>query len=90
MWMEFLKAIKNGDFKVNPMTWFSIAGAVIYTIVPIDLIPDPLIAVFGLGAIDDLGLWGIVGVFVAREYNRFKAVAEVRSEVIDVESVEVN
>ena len=89
MWMDFLKAIKNGEYKVNPMTWFSMAAAAIYTISPIDLIPDPLIAVFGLGAIDDLGMWGIVGVIVTREYQKYREVAKANEEIIDVETVEV-
>ena len=71
MWWNFLKAVKNGQHRLSPMTWIAGIAAIIYTISPIDLIPE---LVFGpLGLADDLGVWGIFGVLFTHEYRRWQA-----------------
>lgn len=71
MWWSFLKAIKNREHKVAPTTWAAGIAALVYTVVPIDLIPELVLG--PLGFADDLGLWGIFAVLFAREHGRWKA-----------------
>jgi uncharacterized membrane protein YkvA (DUF1232 family) len=70
MW-SFLKAIKNGEHRLAPTTWIVGIAAVVYTISPIDLIPELVLG--PLGFADDLGLWGIVALLFARERGRWLA-----------------
>ena len=70
MW-KFLNAIKDGEHRVAPTTWIVAIGAVVYTFVPLDLIPELVLG--PLGFADDLGLWGIVALLVARERRRWQA-----------------
>ncbi|KJL43931.1 hypothetical protein RS81_00724 [Microbacterium terrae] len=70
MWWRFLKAVKDREHRVAPMTWVVAISAVVYTVVPIDLIPE---LVFGpLGYADDLGLWGIFALLLTREKRRWQ------------------
>ncbi len=71
MWWRFLKAVKNREHRVAPTTWVVGIAAVIYTFVPIDLIPELVLG--PLGFVDDLGVWGIFAVLFAREQGRWKA-----------------
>ncbi|MWC00387.1 DUF1232 domain-containing protein [Agromyces seonyuensis] len=70
MW-SFLQAVRRGEHRIAPMTWVVAAAAVVYTISPIDLIPELLLG--PLGFADDLGLWGIVIALFARERARWLA-----------------
>ncbi len=71
MLRRFFRAIKTGEHRVAPTTWLAAIAALIYTISPIDLIPE---LVFGpLGIADDIGLWGIVALLFAREMRRWQA-----------------
>ncbi|MDN4476430.1 DUF1232 domain-containing protein [Demequina sp. SYSU T00192] len=81
MWMSFLKAVRNGEHRLAPMTWIAGAGAVLYTLWPLDLIPELVLGPLGL--VDDAGLWGILIVLVTREKQRYEA--GLRAEAIDVE-----
>jgi uncharacterized membrane protein YkvA (DUF1232 family) len=69
MWWRFLKAIKQRQHRVAPTTWVAAAAAVIYTLAPIDLIPELVLG--PLGFVDDIGLWGILAVLLAREQRRW-------------------
>ncbi|WP_296665768.1 YkvA family protein [Demequina sp.] len=71
MWWRFLKAVKNGEHRLAPMTWIAAVGAVIYTFVPIDIIPELFLG--PLGYVDDLGLWGFIVVLVTREKQQWEA-----------------
>ena len=71
MWWTFLKAIKDREHRVAPMTWVVGIAAVIYTFVPIDLIPELVLG--PLGFADDAGVWGIFAVLFAREHRRWRA-----------------
>lgn len=64
-WWKFFQAVRRGDHKVSPMTWFTAIATVIYTISPIDLIPDLLFPIIGFA--DDLGLWGVTYMLLNRE-----------------------
>ncbi len=81
MWWRFFQAVRSGEHRVAPVTWLAAIGAVIYTIVPIDLIPELLLGPLGL--VDDAGLWGILVVLVTREKHRWEA--HLRDSAIDVE-----
>ena len=70
MW-SFLKAVKNREHRVAPTTAVAAVAAVIYTFVPIDLIPELVLG--PLGIVDDIGLWGIFAVLFAREQRRWQA-----------------
>lgn len=71
MWWRFLSAVRRGEHRVAPATWVVGAAAVVYTIAPIDLIPELLLGPFGLT--DDLGVWGILAVLAVREQRRWQA-----------------
>ncbi|WP_062293106.1 DUF1232 domain-containing protein [Demequina phytophila] len=81
MWWTFLKAVKSGQHRLAPMTWVAAAGAVVYTLWPIDAIPELVLGPLGL--LDDAGLWGILLVLLTREKQRFEV--GLRDEAIDVE-----
>ncbi|QKJ20951.1 YkvA family protein [Microbacterium hominis] len=70
MWWSFLKAVKNREHRVAPTTWVVAIAAVVYTVVPIDLIPELVLG--PLGFVDDLGVWGIFAVLFAREKRRWQ------------------
>jgi uncharacterized membrane protein YkvA (DUF1232 family) len=70
MW-KFLKAIKSGEHRVAPMTWAAAVAAVIYTVAPIDLIPELVLGPLGLA--DDLGLWSIFALLFVREQRRWES-----------------
>jgi uncharacterized membrane protein YkvA (DUF1232 family) len=53
------------------MTWVAAIAAVIYTLAPIDVIPELFLGPLGLT--DDVGVWGILAVLVAREHRRWQA-----------------
>lgn len=71
MWWNFLKAIKNREHRVAPTTWAAAIAAVVYTVVPLDLIPELVLGPLGLT--DDLGVWAVFAVLVAREHQRWQA-----------------
>lgn len=71
MWFRFLKAIKDREHRVAPMTWVVAIAAVVYTFSPIDLIPELILG--PLGFADDLGVWAIFGVLFVREQRRWEA-----------------
>ena len=52
-WMNFFRAVRRREHKLAPMTWVTAIGALIYTISPLDFIPDVLPV---LGQMDDLGI----------------------------------
>ena len=62
-WWSFIKAVYHREHKLAPMTWIAAVFTVIYTISPIDFIPDfiPI-----LGQLDDLGVWGVLLALAAR------------------------
>lgn len=70
MWWDFLKAVRTRQHRVAPTTWVAAIAAVVYTFVPIDLIPELVLG--PLGFVDDLGVWGIFAVLFAREHRRWK------------------
>ena len=70
MW-RFLKAIKDREHRVAPTTLIVAIGAVVYTFVPIDLIPELVLG--PLGFADDIGLWSIFAVLFVREQQRWQA-----------------
>ncbi len=74
MWWKFLKAIKNREHRVAPTTWVVGIAAVVYTFVPIDLIPELVLG--PLGFADDIGVWGILAILFAREKGRWQASLE--------------
>jgi uncharacterized membrane protein YkvA (DUF1232 family) len=71
MWWRFLKAIKDGEHRVAPTTWVAGIAAVVYALMPIDLIPELLLG--PLGFADDIGMWAILAVLFAREQRRWQA-----------------
>ena len=71
MWWKFLKAIKDREHRVAPTTWAVAIGAVVYTFVPIDLIPELLLG--PLGYADDIGVWAIFAGLFAREQRRWRS-----------------
>ena len=69
-WWSFTKAVFRGEHKLAPTTWLMGAFTVVYTISPIDLIPELLLPI--IGYIDDLGVWGVFLALAAREKSRWE------------------
>lgn len=69
MWFRFLKAITRREHRVAPTTWVAAVAAVVYTVVPIDLIPELVLG--PLGFADDVGVWAVFAVLFAREQRRW-------------------
>ncbi|GAA3637790.1 hypothetical protein GCM10022200_21450 [Microbacterium awajiense] len=69
MWLNFLKAVKNREHRVAPTTWVAAIAAVVYTVAPIDLIPELVLG--PLGFVDDLGVWTVFAVLFTREMSRW-------------------
>ncbi len=86
MWWRFAKAVKSGAHKVAPMTWITAIGAVVYTFVPVDIIPELFFGPFGL--VDDAGVWVILFTLLTREKQRFEA--RVNASVVDAENFRVD
>ena len=86
MWWKFLKAIRSGQWKLNPTTWITAIGAVLYTITPVDLIPELFVG--PLGFVDDLGLWGVVVMLATREKTQWEQSLAANEEYIDVTPVD--
>ncbi|WP_345801750.1 DUF1232 domain-containing protein [Microbacterium sp. AZCO] len=70
MW-RFIKAVRRGEHHVAPTTWIAAAAAIAYTLAPVDLIPELVLGPLGFG--DDIGVWGILALLVAREHRRWQA-----------------
>ncbi|GIG53922.1 YkvA family protein [Demequina activiva] len=71
MWWKFFQAVRRGEYRLAPMTWLTAIGAAIYTIMPVDLIPELFFGPFGF--VDDLGLWGVFVMLATREKNQWEA-----------------
>ena len=71
MWWRFVKALRRREHRVAPTTWIAAAAAIAYTLAPVDLIPELVLGPLGLG--DDIGVWGILAVLIAREHRRWQA-----------------
>ncbi len=83
-WGAFFKALRTRQHKLSPMTWVTLVAAVVYTVSPLDFIPE---LVFGpVGLVDDAGFWGIVLALTMREKARWEAQLADAADIIDVES----
>lgn len=80
-WFRFVRAVLRGEHRIAPMGWVSLAAVLIYTVSPIDLVPEFFLPI--VGYIDDVGLWGFFLIFVTREKNRWDA--SLNSSALDVE-----
>jgi len=69
-WWKFIKAVFRREHKLAPTTWIAAVVTVIYTISPIDLIPELFLGPLGL--IDDLGVWALLLSLAAREKSRYE------------------
>ncbi|SEJ62973.1 YkvA family protein [Demequina mangrovi] len=84
MWWSFLNAVRTGEHRLAPTTWFVGLAAVLYSLWPLDFIPDLLLP---FGIVDDLGLWMVAFTLLGRERHRFEAREGSRAggETIDVD-----
>jgi len=62
--------VTDKEFKINKRAYITIAGALAYVVLPIDIIPD---FIPGVGFIDDVFVVGIVMKSISDEIERFKA-----------------
>lgn len=83
MWMKFIKAVWRKEHKLAPMTWLTAIFAFVYTIVPIDLIPELFLGPLGIA--DDLGVWGIFALLASREKSRWQEQYAADPRIVDVE-----
>ena len=67
-WWNFAKAVLRREHSLAPTTWLALIATVIYTISPIDFIPDFLLP---LGIVDDLGMWAVFLALATREKSRW-------------------
>jgi uncharacterized membrane protein YkvA (DUF1232 family) len=70
-WWSFIRAVMRREHSLAPTTWVAFVVTVIYTISPLDFIPELFFGPFGLA--DDLGVWGIFLVLASREKVRWEA-----------------
>ncbi|WP_084104651.1 YkvA family protein [Demequina sp. NBRC 110056] len=82
MWWKFFQAVRRGEYKLAPMTWLTAIAAVIYTAIPVDLIPEMFLG--PLGFIDDLGVWGVFVMLATREKNQWEASLQHATDYVDV------
>ena len=82
MWWRFFQAVRRGEHKLSPVTWLTAIAAVIYTIVPVDLVPELFLGPVGL--VDDLGFWGVVVMLATREKNAWEVHQHRGARVVDV------
>ena len=83
MWGRFIKAILRGQWKLSPWSWIAAIGTILYVLSPIDFVPEAFLPI--VGYIDDLGLWGVMSVLLAREKSRWEA--SLRSGSVDLGDV---
>ena len=82
MWWSFFKAVRAGEHRLSPMTWVTAGAAVLYTVWPLDFIPE---LVFGpLGLVDDAGVWVILGTLLVRERQRWEARLHAGPRIVDI------
>lgn len=67
----FLGAVRRGEHRLAATTWAAGIAAAVYTIAPIDLIPEVFLGPLGLT--DDLSVWGIFAMLYVREHTRWRA-----------------
>ncbi len=70
MWWKFAKAVLSGQYRLSPWSIVAAIGTVVYTISPIDVVPELFVG--PLGYIDDLGLWGVLLMILRWELGRFE------------------
>ena len=80
MWGKFAKAVLSGEYKLSPWSIVAAIGTVLYTISPIDLIPELFLG--PLGYIDDIGLWGALFAILRWELGRFEKGVAAKSVTI--------
>ncbi|WNM24822.1 YkvA family protein [Demequina capsici] len=85
MWWRFAQAVRRGEHRLSVTTWLTAITAVLYTILPVDLIPELFLGPFGF--IDDLGLWGVVVMLATREMHAWQASRSFDESVVDAEVV---
>jgi uncharacterized membrane protein YkvA (DUF1232 family) len=70
MWGKFTKAVLTGKHRLSPWSIIAAIGTVLYTVSPIDVIPELFVG--PLGYIDDIGLWGVLLAILRWELGRFE------------------
>lgn len=70
-WFRFARAVARREWRVSPFAGFAAVFALVYTVSPIDLVPELFLPV--VGYIDDLGLWGVLLALATREKARWEA-----------------
>ena len=83
MWPKFIKAVWRKEHRLAPMTWLTAVFAFVYTIIPVDLIPELFLGPLGIA--DDLGVWGIFALLAIREKNRWQEQFVADPRIVDVE-----
>ncbi len=69
-WWRFIRAVLRGEHKLAPTTWVAAVVTVIYTISPLDFLPEWFLGPLGL--VDDLGLWAVFLALAGREKSRYE------------------
>lgn len=68
-WLNFIKAVFRREHKLATSTWVMAVVTVVYTVSPIDFIPDVFLP---LGLADDLGMWAILFGLAVKEKSRYE------------------
>lgn len=88
-WAAFFKAVRRGEYKLNPLSWATLVGALILAVSPVDIIPEALLGPLGLA--DDAGYLAVAFATLMSEKNRFaaqlgkKPSRQADADIIDVE-----
>jgi uncharacterized membrane protein YkvA (DUF1232 family) len=73
-----LNMLVDDEFHLNTTTYLSIAGAIAYTVMPLDLIPD---FIPGVGFIDDLFVIGFVMKNISDDIQRYKEYIQLKLNI---------
>lgn len=78
--LRMLKAWLSGDYRqISPSTLLAAVGAVLYFVLPLDLIPD---LILGVGFIDDIAVIAWVVNQIRDELNQFRDWEAARTETV--------
>ncbi len=67
--MLLYRMITDRTYKVEKKSWFVIAGALAYVVLPVDVIPD---FIPGVGFVDDVFVLGMTMKTIREEIQRYK------------------
>ncbi|MFH0345405.1 YkvA family protein [Bacillus sp. SW14] len=70
VFFQMLRDWRNGDYPHSQVkTLLLLTAAILYIVMPLDIIPD---VIFGLGIIDDAAVLGLIWTLIKKEMSRYE------------------